>query len=83
MINLYNKEEFINKLLEEHEKGYSNFYSVIEIGKATHGKEFNNAIWKYLNTNIEFSESTESISMIESALHPYIVKKLNEKNKQK
>lgn len=79
-LNLYNKEEFINTLLTEHEKGYSNFYSLIEIGKSMYGREFTDAVWKHLNTNVEFMNASEMVSMIESAMNPQIVQKLNEKN---
>lgn len=78
-LNIYNKQDLIEKLLEEHEKGYSNFYSLVEISKALYGKEFTDAIWKHLNTNIEYTETSESVTMIESAIHPYIVKRLDEK----
>lgn len=80
-LNLYNKKEFIEALLVEHEKGFSNFYSIIEIGKASYGKEFSDAVWKHLSTNIEFTGASDTVSMIESALHPHIVIKLNEKRK--
>lgn len=79
-LNLYNKKEFLEALLLEHEKGYSNFYSIIEIGKATYGREFADAVWKHLNTNIEYANATEMVSMIESAMHPHIIQRLNEKN---
>jgi len=82
-LNLYNKQEFIQALLEQHEKGYSNFFSIIEIGKATYGKEFADAVWKHLNTNIEYTDATEMVSMIESAMHPYILNNINEKNASK
>jgi hypothetical protein len=82
-LNLYDKEQFIDALLNEHSKGYSNFYSIVEIGKAMYGKEFTDAVWKYLNTNVEFTNTSEAVSMIESAMHPHITQKLNEKNKQK
>ena len=82
-LNLYDKEQFIEVLLNEHDKGYSNFYSIVEIGKATYGREFADAVWKHLSTNIEFTNTSETVTMIEAALHPHIIEKINEKNKQK
>ncbi|MCK9574649.1 MAG: hypothetical protein WC979_00315 [Candidatus Pacearchaeota archaeon] len=80
-LNLYNKAEFIASLLNEHEKGYSNFYSIVEIGKSMYGREFADAVWKHLNTNIEFTNTSETVTMIEAAMHPHILVKLNEKQK--
>jgi hypothetical protein len=84
-LNFYNKAEFIHELLIEHEKGYSDFFSMIEIEKSTHGKEFLDAVWKHLNTNIEYTDASEMVSMIESAMQPYIIHRLNETliNKEK
>jgi hypothetical protein len=79
-MNLYNKESLVEALLNEHEKGFSEFFSLIEISKAKYGREFTDAVWKHLNTNVEFMTISETVSAIESAMNPLITQKLNEKN---
>lgn len=79
-LSLYNKNDFINSLINEHEKGFSSFYELIEISKSKYGKEFSDAVWKHLSTNIEYTQTTEMVTLIESALQPYVLEKLNEKN---
>lgn len=80
-LNFYNKHEFVKALLNEREKGQSNFYSMLEIHKASYGKEFVEAIWKHFSVNIEYVSTNEMNSLIETALHPYVMERLNERNK--
>lgn len=79
MVNLDNKEEFEEFLIEARKESYDNLYDKIELLKSVYGKKFSTKMWEYYKVNIDYSDTEYSVNVLDSKIHEKLSNSLNEK----